>query len=170
MREWFYCLIEMKGNFYINIGIRNNRVFVQPIFSLALKKEDINVLEELKKEIGAGKIIIGKKALFVIRGIRSLNKFLGLIDENSFLTSKKEDFLLWKEAIQLIKEFKHLTREGFFRICEIRDKMNLRKKRKAYKNKKFFEKLVEKLNIKFENEEKRKKISSSLRSTYSIRP
>jgi len=170
MREWFYCLIEMKGNFYINIGVRNNRIFVQPIFSLALKKEDLNVLKEFKKEIGVGEIRIRKKAMLVVRGLKNLNKFLDAIDERLFLSSKKEDFLLWKEAIQLVKEFKHLTKEGFFRICEIRDKMNLRKKRKAYKNKKFFERLIEKLNIKFENEEKRRKISSSLRSTYNIRP
>jgi hypothetical protein len=170
MREWFYCLIEMKGNFYINVGVRNNRIFVQPIFSLVLKKEDLNVLKEFKKEIGVGEIRIRKKAMLVVRGLKNLNKFLDAIDERLFLSSKKEDFLLWKEAIQLVKEFKHLTKEGFFRICEIRDEMNLRKKRKTYKNKKFFERLIEKLNIKFENEEKRRRISSSLRSTYNIRP
>jgi len=45
MREWFYCLIEMKGNFYINVGIRNKGIFVQPIFSLSLKREDVEILK-----------------------------------------------------------------------------------------------------------------------------
>jgi hypothetical protein len=171
MREWFRCLIEMKGNFYINAGFRNNRIFLQPIFSLTVKREDLDILEDLKKEVGVGEIKIGRRgAFFVIRGLKNLNKFLDVVNEDSFITSKKNDFLLWKEAIQLIKDFKHLTKEGFLRICEIRDKMNLKKKRKSYKNKKFFERLLEKFNVEFENEEKRKKISSSLRMTYSIRP
>jgi len=169
MREWFYCLIEMKGNFYINIGIRNKRVFVQPIFSLILKKEDRKILETLRNEINVGEIRIGKNAVFVVRGLKKIEKFLEKVDEKNFLTSKKEDFLLWKEAIQLIKDFKHLTKDGFLRICEIRDKMNLKKKRKNYKDRKFFERLLEEENIKFENEERRKKISSSLRFTQRLK-
>jgi hypothetical protein len=169
MREWFYCLIEMKGNFYINIGIRNERVFVQPIFSLILKKEDRKILETLRNEINVGEIRIGKNAVFVVRGLKKIEKFLEKVDEKNFLTSKKEDFLLWKEAIQLIKDFKHLTKDGFLRICEIRDRMNLKKKRKNYKDRKFFERLLEEENIKFENEERRKKISSSLRFTQELK-
>jgi hypothetical protein len=169
MKEWFYCLIEMKGNFYINIGIRNKRVFVQPIFSLILKKEDWKILETLRNEINVGEIRMGKKAVFVVRGLKKIEKFLEKVDEKNFLTSKKEDFLFWKEAIQLIKDFKHLTKDGFLRICEIRDKMNLKKKRKNYKDRKFFERLLEEENIKFENEERRKKISSSLRFTQELK-
>jgi hypothetical protein len=169
MREWFYCLIEMKGNFYINVGLRNKRIFVQPIFTLALKKEDRRILEMLRDEVKVGEIRIRKNAMFVVRGLRKVEKFLEKVDEKNFLTSKKKDFLLWKEAIQLVKDFKHLTREGFLRICEIRDRMNLKKKRRNYKDRKFFERLLEKESIKFENEEKRKKISSSLRLVQSLR-
>ncbi|MCC5994335.1 MAG: LAGLIDADG family homing endonuclease [Candidatus Aenigmarchaeota archaeon] len=168
MREWFLCLIEVKGNFYINMGIRNGRIFVQPIFTLTLRSEDAEILKMLKEEIGAGESRIGKKAVFVVRGIKNLEKFLSVIDEKKFLTSRKKDFILWKEAIQLVKEFKHLTKEGILRICEIRDMMNLKKKRKNYKSKEFFERIINKLNMGFENEEKRSKISSSLRRTYSM--
>jgi hypothetical protein len=45
----------------------------------------------------------------------------------------------------------------------------LKKKKKNYKDKKFFEKLIEKENIKFENEERRKKISRSLRVTCALK-
>jgi hypothetical protein len=169
MREWFYCLIETKGNFYINVGIRNNRIFVQPIFSISMKKEDIEILKEMKKEIGVGEIVIGKNASFIVRGIRNLGKFLEKISEENFITSKKKDFLLWKEAVEIVRDYKHLSKEGFLRICEIRDMMNLKKKRKNYKDKKFFEKLIDKMSVRFEDEEKRKKISSSLRITYNMR-
>ena len=169
MREWFYCLIETKGNFYINIGIRNDRIFVQPMFSIQMKEKDAEILKILRKEIGVGEVKVGKNAVFLVRGIKNLMKFLEKIDENNFMTSKKRDFLLWKEAVNLFIEYKHLTEEGFMRICEIRDQMNLKKKRGNYKDKKFFEKMIKKMNVKFENEEKRKKISSSLRMTYSMR-
>jgi len=169
MREWFYCLIETKGNFYINVGIRNNRIFVQPIFSISMKKEDAEILKEIKREIGAGEIRIGRNTLFVVRGIRNLKKFLEKINEEKFITSKKRDFLLWKEAVELVMDYKHLTKDGFLRICEIRDKINLKKKRKNYKDKSFFEKLLDKMDIRFEDEEKRKRISSSLRVTYNMR-
>ena len=169
MREWFYCLIETKGNFYINVGIRNSRIFVQPIFSISMKKEDAEILKEIKREISAGEIRIGRNTLFVVRGIRNLEKFLEKINEEKFITSKKRDFLLWKEAVELVRDYKHLTKEGFLRICEIRDKINLKKKRKNYKDKSFFEKLLDKMDIRFEDEEKRKRISSSLRVTYNMR-
>jgi hypothetical protein len=169
MKEWFLCLIEIKGNFYINVGIRNKRIFVQPIFYLFMKKEDANVLNELKKEVGTGDIVIGKNASFIVRGLSNVIKFVERINEENFITSKKKDFRLWLEAISLIKDQKHLTKEGFLKICEIRDKMNLKKKKKNYKDKKFFKKLIEKENIKFENEERRKKISQSLRVTCALK-
>ena len=168
MREWFYCLIETKGNFYINVGIRNGRIFVQPIFSIQMKKEDVEMLRNLREEIGVGEVKVGKNAVFLVRGIKNLEKFLEKMNENNFMTSKKRDFLLWKEAVNLFLDYKHLTKEGFMRICEIRDRMNLKKKRKSYKDKEFFEKMIERMNIKFGNEEKRKRISSSLRMTYSM--
>jgi len=169
MREWFYCLIETKGNFYVNVGIRNGRIFVQPVFSIQMKREDVEILRNLREEIGVGEIKVRKNALFLVRGIKNLVKFLEKINENNFITSRKRDFLLWKEAVNLFIEYKHLTKEGFMRICEIRDQMNLKKKRGNYKDKEFFEKMIKKMNVKFENEEKRKKISSSLRMTYSMR-
>jgi hypothetical protein len=168
MREWFYCLIETKGNFYINVGIRNNRTFVQPIFSISMKKEDVEILKELRNAIGVGEIRIGKNASLIVRGIKNLERILEKISEEKFITSKKRDFLLWKEAVEIVRDYKHLSKEGFLRICEIRDMMNLRKKRKNYKDKEFFEKLLDKMSIRFEDEEKRKKISSSLRVTYSM--
>ncbi len=168
MMEWFYCLIEIKGNFYINVGIRNGRVFVQPIFTLTMKKEDLKVLKMLRDKIGVGEIKISKKVVFIIRGIKNLQKFVEKINEENFLTSKKEDFIMWKEAIELIKNFKHLTKEGFLKICEIRDRMNLRKKRENYKDKKYLESLINKMKVNFDNTEKRRKISSSLRITYSM--
>jgi len=134
-----------------------------------MKKEDAEILKEIKREISAGEIRIGRNTLFVVRGIRNLEKFLEKINEEKFITSKKRDFLLWKEAVELVRDYKHLTKEGFLRICEIRDKINLKKKRKNYKDKSFFEKLLDKMDIRFEDEEKRKRISSSLRVTYNMR-
>jgi hypothetical protein len=98
MKEWFLCLIEIKGNFYINVGIRNKRIFVQPIFYLFMKKEDANVLNELKKEVGVGDIVIGKNASFIVRGFSNVIKFIERINEENFITSKRRDFRLWLEA------------------------------------------------------------------------
>jgi hypothetical protein len=134
-----------------------------------MKKEDIEILKEMKKEISVGEIVIGKNASFIVRGIRNLEKFLEKISEKDFITSKKKDFLLWKEAVEIVRDYKHLSKDGFLRICEIRDKINLKKKRKNYKDKKFFEKLLDKMSMRFGDEEKRKKISSSLRIIYNIR-
>jgi len=169
MKDWFLCLLEIKGNFYINMGVRNGRVFIQPVFTLRLKKDDLKILEELKREIGAGEIKVGKNATFLVRGIGNLLKFLEKVNEEKFLTSKKNDFLLWKEAVLLIKDYKHLSKEGFLRICEIRDKINLRRKRKNYKNKKFFENLMDELKMEFKDVEKRRKISSALRLLHNLK-
>jgi hypothetical protein len=133
-----------------------------------MKKGDVEILKELRNAIGVGEIRIGKNASLIVRGIKNLERILEKISEEKFITSKKRDFLLWKEAVEIVRDYKHLSKEGFLRICEIRDMMNLRKKRKNYKDKEFFEKLLDKMSIRFEDEEKRKKISSSLRVTYSM--
>ena len=130
MIDWKYCLIELKGSFLINIGLRDNKFFVQPLFVLRVESK---------------------------------------IDENKFLTNKKQCFVLWKIALEKIKNFEHLKKEGFLSICEIRDKMNVGRKRKNYKSKKYFEKLIEKIGVKFENFEKRRRIAENLRKTYFLR-
>jgi hypothetical protein len=171
MWDWKYCLIELKGSFLINIGLRNNKFFVEPVFILKIEKEALSILESLKKEFGVGNIVENKKyASYIVRGINDCLVFASKIDERKFLTSKKKDFSLWKIALEKIKNFEHLKKEGFLSICEIRDRMNLEKKRKNYKSKKYFEKLIEKGGIKFENNfEKRKRIAENLRKTYSLR-
>jgi len=158
----------MKGNFYLNIGVRNKRIFVQPIFTLNMKKEDETILKKLKEEVGVGEIKVNKNAVFVVRGIQNVLKFLEVIEEEKIITSKKRDWILWKEAAQLIKYYKHLSKEGFLRICEIRDRMNVKKKRRNYRDRNYFERLIEIMNIRFENEDIRKKISSSLRTTFNL--
>jgi hypothetical protein len=101
MKEWFYCLIEMKGNFYINIGIRNKRVFVQPIFSLILKKEDWKILEMLRNEINVGEIQMGKKAVFVVRGLKKLKNSWKKLMKKIFSLQKKKIFFSGKKQFSL---------------------------------------------------------------------
>ncbi len=170
MIDWKYCLIELKGSFLINIGLRDNKFFVQPLFVLRVEKDALRLLEMFRKEISIGTILKGKKYVsYIVRGINSCLIFASKIDENKFLTNKKQCFVLWKIALEKIKNFEHLKKEGFLSICEIRDKMNVGRKRKNYKSKKYFEKLIEKIGVKFENFEKRRRIAENLRKTYFLR-
>lgn len=183
--NWFVGLIEGEGSFYINIAMRTGGFGVIPSFTLFLSEKDRETITSIRGMLGFGRIVFKsneiwkRKGMFnvqnqygyVITSIEDAQKFIEIFNENLFRTSKKKDYLLWKEAVKIIKDYRHLTYEGFIHICEIRDKMNLKQKRKNYKNKNWFLKqLKNKKNFFSEkNIQKRKRASMSVRRLNKIK-
>jgi len=182
--NWLVGLIEGEGSFIINASVRDGGVGFCPYLRIVLSEKDRETVFLIKKMLGFGRIefksneIWKRKGMnnvqnqysYTISGVIAAQKFIENFGENLFRTSKKEDFVLWKKAIEIIKNYRHLTYEGFVNICEIRDKMNLKQKRKNYRDKNWFLNYIRKNENFFseKNIQKRKRTSISIRRLNNI--
>ncbi len=154
-------LIAGEGCFHINIFNQRNNQWetkrknkigfeIRPEFRLSLVSEDIESLNFVKKKLGFGDIyaLKGNKSetsQIYVTGLRRCQEIVNFVDEHYLIGKKKKDYLLWKEIINLIKNKKHLSKEGILEIARIRDKMNVvskNKKSARYRDYTWFKKNV----------------------------
>ncbi|MBS3061548.1 MAG: LAGLIDADG family homing endonuclease [Candidatus Diapherotrites archaeon] len=157
---WLVGFIEGEGSFGVSICISKTDQGIKPtlLFKLALAERDKEVIYKLREMLGIGWITFKRKELWQKHGIKNASNqysFLvtsvdecqtlcNLLDESLFKTAKKNDFLLWKEAVKNIGNFEHLKKDGLLRLAEIRDMINGPEKTTNYKAKAFFMNAIEK--------------------------
>ena len=136
--------IAGEGCFHINIMDQRNNSWkvkrktktnfeIKPLFGMTLSGEDIESLEFIKERFGFGIIsdlkrdsnsnTVQQKQIF-ISGLKNCKKIIELIDKYKFIGKKGKDYLSWKEAVKLIENKEHLTKEDILKIARIRDQMN----------------------------------------------
>lgn len=100
---------------------------VKAIFSIGLHKKDIAILEKIKSTFGVGKIHKqGKDAVqYRVESIKELQIIIDHFDKYSLLSAKIADYLLFKEAFNIIKLQEHLTVEGLNKLVGIKASLNL---------------------------------------------
>ena len=102
--------------------------YVNPGFSIALHKKDEEFLLLLKEFFGGvGVVKPSSRSNMVeyrIFAIKDLDIILNHFDLYPLITKKGGDYLLFKEALECIKNKQHLTVEGFNKILAIRASMN----------------------------------------------
>jgi len=94
---------------------------------MVLHKKDIELLVKIQSYfggIGAVGLKKGKFAQFRVFSIKDLDVIIKHFDSYPLITKKQIDYLLFKEALELIKNKGHLTNEGFSKIVSIRASMN----------------------------------------------
>ena len=70
-------------------------------------------------------------------------KIVDFFKDKQFQTSKGKSFELWVKCLELIRQRKHLPKEGLLEICRIRDKMNPKLGGKVSRDAELIEKLLE---------------------------
>ena len=118
-----------EGCFFIGINSDPNYrtgYRVKAIFQIGLHIKDITLLEQIQLFFGVGKITkLGPESVqFRISSIEDLNFIISHFENYPLLTRKQYDYLLFKEAINLMKEGKHLTLEGLNKIVSIKATLN----------------------------------------------
>ena len=118
--------------FHLAIGV-NPRYkigyYVNPGFIISIHKKDEELLRRIQAFFG-GIGVIKQSATtrntveFRVLSINDLNVLIEHFDQYPLITKKWADYLLFKEALELIKEKKHLTIEGFNEIIAIRASIN----------------------------------------------
>ncbi len=140
---WVAGFVDGEGTFYVGIN-KNNTMSVGyqvlPEFRIVQHKKDIQLLYALKKFFDAGVVRVNHEDRYELR-IRSLDHLdkivIPFFDTNSLLTQKKFDFIKFKKIINLMKQNKHIEKNGLTKIIDLASSMNRRDKPKALQIKNF---------------------------------
>lgn len=152
-KQWLLGFIEGEGCFCIVVkksGKDHKTNQVTTDFTIKLTESEREVLERIRDYMGGighiyfqssepnrkkGMINARDCLAFKVTKLEQTKRIAELFDENDFVSnSKKAEFLAWKECISMMERKEHLTKEGFFKIALLRDKLNKRKQwnRKSY--------------------------------------
>jgi len=132
LNPWFISgFIDAEGSFMVIVRKKpENRTgwLVVVIFSIALHKRDLRILEDIQAYFGgAGSIRKNGKDTFKFR-IESLELISNLIiphfDKYPLVTQKLGDYLLFKTVVEMMKAKEHLTNAGINKIVAIKASMN----------------------------------------------
>lgn len=121
--------IDGEGCFRISLTKVNRALGwrVQLFFQINLHEKDRALLENIQDFLGVGKIHASGKNLIQYR-IQTSDELAVLIkhlDIYPLLTQKKADYLLFKEAYELVIKNDHLTKDGILKIVSLKASLNL---------------------------------------------
>lgn len=133
---WYFTgFVDGEGSFNVALIPRNEyklRWKLYLTFNVAQKDKTILVL--MKRYFKAGRLEERKDGVWNY----SVNNFYALQDiiipffkkYNFFSASKKRNFSIFKQIVEIISRDEHLTREGLEKIITLREKLNEGKGRK----------------------------------------
>lgn len=125
--EWFVGFTDAEGNFYIKLTALKDNTFksVQFTFQIGLHKDEIKVLEYIMNTLKCGHISkSGDKVNFFVNDQYSLlNVIIPLFDYVNLNSSKYHHYIAFRKAVMLIKDKRHLLKEGKLEIIEHKNLM-----------------------------------------------
>ena len=134
---WVSGFVDGEGTFYV--GINRNATMtvgyqVLPEFVIVQHQRDIQLLFRLKRFFGHGVVRKNHDDRSELR-IRKLDALHDIVvpffETNSLQTQKKHDFLKFARIIKLMRQERHLTRDGLIDIVGIACQMNRGDKQKT---------------------------------------
>ena len=124
--------LEGMGCFRISM-IRNKNLkgkalpwSVRLYFQIGLHRKDEAILELIKSELGVGKIYRSRKdsSDLQVSSFKDQSKLIEYFDKYPLVTQKLADYLLFRQAFELIKNKEHLTVEGLNKLVGIKASIN----------------------------------------------
>ena len=131
--SWIVGFTDGEGCFHISLNRLPKMSLgwqVLPEFRIVQHEKDEKLLHEIKNYFGFGNVRVnrvdhnGTRKEFKVRGLENLNKIVKFFKKNQLKTSKKKDFELFSEVIQMMNNQEHLTKEGLDKIAKLVSKMN----------------------------------------------
>jgi len=99
---------------------------VSAYFSIHIHCKDVLLLEMIHKTFGIG--ILRKNnentVLFRVSDIKELKVIIDHFNKYSLISAKYNDFLLFEQCYNIIKDKRHLTQDGLNKIIEFRASLN----------------------------------------------
>lgn len=133
LAPWFVTgFSDAEGTFIISIT-KNDKLLVgwevKAMFKIGLHIRDLNLLEQIQKFFGVGKVSIDINKNFCVFHVHSLEEIVKFIlphfNEYPLLSNKGQDFLLFKDIVMLMYNNKaHLNKEGLQKIINLKASLN----------------------------------------------
>lgn len=128
---WFVTgFTDGEGSFILNVSRTTLRTVgwkIEGFFSIAVHKKDRVLLENIKGYLGVSANITqeGEKVKLRMSAKQDLQKIMAHFDKYPLITQKLADYLLWRKAMIMVFERKHLSMEGLCEIVGIKSSLNL---------------------------------------------
>jgi len=127
--DYLTGLADGEGCFSLSIYKQGKNLTgwqVKPIFSISLHNKDIKLLEAIQRTFKTGKIYKhGVDSMqYRVSSLNNLQIITDHFDSYPLITQKSADYLLFKQAIAIIKNKEHFSREGFLKLVGIKATLN----------------------------------------------
>ena len=129
-------LVDGEGSFYVGILPRNLKEVkyeVRPSFSLSQNRRNRGIVFQLKEFFGCGNIRPSKRDKTVKYEVRSIDDLFGKIiphfEKYPLRGKKSDDFRIFKKILRMVKEGRHLKKDGLREVVSLALEMNVSPKR-----------------------------------------
>jgi hypothetical protein len=128
--NWISGFIDGEGCFHIGISKHPELRFghqILPELTVVQHKRDIDLLHRIRSQMNCGVVRCNHADRYCwrVRDMKNLAEIIVPFFERYKLMSKKRiEFLKFAKVIRMMLAKKHLSREGFEKICEIASTMN----------------------------------------------
>lgn len=127
--DYLTGFVDGEGCFSLSIYKQGKNLTgwqVKPIFSISLHNKDIKLLEAIQRTLKTGKIYKhGVDSMqYRVSSLKNLQIITDHFDSYPLITQKSADYLLFKQAIAMIKNKEHLSIEGLLKLVGIKATLN----------------------------------------------
>lgn len=127
--DYLTGFVDGEGCFSLSIYKQGKNLTgwqVKPIFSISLHNKDIKLLKAIQRTLKTGKIYKhGVDSIqYRVSSLKNLQIITNHFDSYPLITQKSADYLLFKQAIAIIKNKEHLSIEGLLKLVGIKATLN----------------------------------------------
>ena len=127
--DYLTGFVDGEGCFSLSIYKQSKNLTgwqVKPIFSISLHNKDIKLLEAIQRTLKTGKIYKhGVDSIqYRVSYLKNLQIITDHFDNYPLITQKRADYLLFKQAITIIKNKEHFSIEGLLKLVGIKATLN----------------------------------------------
>ena len=138
---WIVGFVDGEGCFAISLHKNPTTSLgwqIMPEFILSQGEKSLNVLKMVKDYFNCGRISVNHRHdnhredlyRFCVKSQKELrDKIIPFFKEYQLKTSKKNDFEIFSEVLELMRKKEHLSQKGIKKIINLIEKMNTKKKR-----------------------------------------
>jgi hypothetical protein len=97
------------------------------VFQIGLHKKDLSILQDIKStlKVGVIKDNYNNSVNYTVTSFEDLKVIINLFDNYPLITQKLGDYILFKQAFNIMDNKEHLTIEGIRKLVGIKAKLNL---------------------------------------------
>jgi hypothetical protein len=131
LHPWFITgFSDAEGSFNINISPDSRSKLkwsIQITFIINLPIKDRDILEQINNTLETGTLYSSQNLPIItnrVKGIKDLQKIINHFDKYPLVSSKISNYLLFKQAFEIVKSGEHLTLTGLMKILSLKSALN----------------------------------------------